>query len=253
MRIFIVVSEVTFVKENYNGFLEELFKHYPGIAGLIVLTNNQPILKVKAFGLMLMGAKRIGMDLMRNTINAAKKDHEKIAKKYNIPTYYFKSANDPAFYNLVKEKQIDLIVNARTRDIYKNKILKAPKLGCINIHHGILPNYRGTMCDLHAIFEDRPAGFSVHKMEKKIDDGDIIKVVEVTSKTNDRYQEYLNYPLHIYESSKCEGKIMAEILKDIKEHQQLNFQFKNQSSNVKYTKNPDHQMIKKMLKKGIIL
>ncbi len=253
MRIFIVVSEVTFVKENYNGFLSELFKNYPEIHGLVVLTNNKPILKVKALGLVIMGAKQIGMDLLKNTIKATTKDHEKIASKYNIPTYYFNSANDPKFYHLVKNENIDLIVNARTRDIYKRKILTAPILGCINIHHGILPDYRGTMCDLYAIYAGRAAGFSVHKMEKKIDDGEIIKVVEVTSKTNERVKYYLNYPMHIFESSKIEGKIMAELLNEIKRKQQITNTKKNISNNPIYTKNPDHKLIKQMLKKGIIL
>lgn len=253
MRIFIVVSEVTFVKENYNGFLSELFEQYRDIAGLIVLTNNRPILKIKALGLIMMGAKKIGVDLLKNTIKATTKDHEQVAKKYKIPTYYFKSANDLKFYDLVKKEKIDLIVNARTRDIYKNRILKAPRLGCINIHHGILPKYRGTMCDLYALYEGRPAGFSIHKMEKKIDVGNIIKFTEVTTKTNNRSKDYLNYPEHIFASSKIEGKILAQTLQEIKDHQEIVYHVENNCQQPIYTKNPDHKLIRKMLKKGMIL
>lgn len=253
MRIFIVISEVTFVKENYNCFLDELFSLYPHIHGLIVLKNNQPILKVKALGLIMMGAKQIGLDLLKNTINCVSKDHEKIAQKYNIPTYYFKSANDQAFIELVEKEEIDLIVNARTRDIYKKKILKAPKLGCINIHHGILPKFRGTMCDLYALYENRSAGFSIHKMEKKIDQGEILKVVEVTKSENLTTKEFLNFPRHIFESSKIEGRTLAKLLNDISLTQTLVYQLKNTSENYIYTKNPNFKLIKKMKKKGMTL
>lgn len=251
MRISIVTSEVTFVKENYNQFLETLFSQSKGLEfELIILKNNHLSLVFKGLGLMVMGAHLTGLNLIKNSFAALFKDHEKTASKYNINTHYFKSANAPEFLDFVNNNNIDLIVNARTRDIYKKKILKAPKLGCINIHHGILPDFRGTMCDLYALYEGRPAGFSIHKMESKIDNGAIVKTKEVTDKNS---ADPLNFPLHIYNSSSIEGKEMSLLLNTIKETKILPIEKENFSTNIHFTKNPHFSLIRQMKQKGMIL
>lgn len=251
MRFLIVTSEVTFVKDNYNQFLLSLFQnHSKNIIGLVVLKNNNSSMIIKGLGLIAIGAKETGKNLIINSINSKRQDHEKIATQFGIKTYYFKSANDQKFIEFVKEEKIDLIVNARTRDIYKRKILKTPLLGCINIHHGILPSHRGTMCDLYALFENRGAGFSIHKMEKKIDDGAIIHVETVTPPKSINAK---NFPAHIYESSKKEGKVLASLLDQIAASKAIPNTISNISDKIIYTKNPDRNIIKKMLKKGMIL
>ena len=251
MKIAIVTSEVTFVKENYNQFLDVLFSNSHNLEfHLIVLKNNGPKLLFKGVGLIVMGAKRIGLTLMKNSLTAIFSDHQKIAKKFGITTTYFKNANDLDFYNFIHDNKIDLIVNARTRNIYKNKILKAPRLGCINIHHGILPDYRGTMCDLYALYEGRAAGFSIHKMEVKIDSGIILKTKEVTRPNSPLS---LNFSQHIFSSSILEGLEMSELLKNISTNEKLPIEQENKSNNIIYTKNPHFSLIKKMIKKGMIL
>lgn len=251
MKIAVVTSEVTFVKENYNQFLEHLFENSTDLHfELIVLKNNHYSHIFKGLGLMLMGAFHTGFHLVKNALLAPLKDHEKVANLYNIKTHYYPTANDPRFLDFVKINNIDLIVNARTRDIYKKKILNAPKFGCINIHHGILPKNRGTMCDLYALYEGQPAGFSIHKMEAKIDDGAIIKTKTVTSPYS---EEPLNFPKHIYDSSKVEGKEMSHLLKIIKETQNLPIEMENKSPDIKYTKNPNFSLLRRMKQKGMIL
>jgi folate-dependent phosphoribosylglycinamide formyltransferase PurN len=251
MKIAVVTSEVTFVKENYNQFLEHLFKNSTDFHfELIVLKNNHFSLIIKGLGLVFMGAFYTGLNLIKNSLFALLKDHEKIAAKYNVNTQYYSSANSEEFLDFIKINKIDLIVNARTRDIYKKKILKAPHLGCINIHHGILPKNRGVMCDLYALYEGQPAGFTIHKMDTKIDNGTIIKSKTVTSPYSD---EPLNFPMHIYNSSKIEGKEISLILKTVKETQLFPIEMENASTDIKYTKNPDFKEIRRMKQKGMIL
>jgi methionyl-tRNA formyltransferase len=250
MRILIVTSEVTLVKDNYNQFLRHLFENYSNIYGLVVLTNNNKSMLVKGMGLAFMGAKKTGANLIKNSLNSKRRDHEAVANNYHIPTHYFKSVNDLEFYQFVKTNDIDLIVNARTRDIYKKKILKTPKLGCINIHHGILPNHRGLMCDLYALYENKSAGFSIHKMETKIDNGRILEIEHVTDASSKNKN---NFPEHIYQSSIVEGQVMARLLKKIEKSKAIPDGIENLSTTITYTKNPDLKMIQKMIKKGMIL
>jgi methionyl-tRNA formyltransferase len=199
-----------------------------------------------------MGARRIGFHLIKNSLTARTHDHEKIAKSFGIKTLYFKNPNDPEFVEFVKNEKIDLIINARTRFIYRKKILKAPTLGCLNIHHGILPDYRGTMCDLYALYENRPAGFTIHKMESKIDTGAIVRTKEVTYPDRN-IQSSLNFSAHIKEGSRIEGLELSETVKIIKDSGNIPIEKENITTNAIYTKNPDFKTIRKMINKGMIL
>jgi methionyl-tRNA formyltransferase len=252
MKMLLVTSQVTFVPENYNLFLESFFENLADdrsdLDALIVLENNSPLLILKGLYLWLIGARKIGSCLITNSIMALNRDHQKIAKTFGITTLYFKNPNDPKFIEYVKEKKIDLIINARTRYIYRKKILNAPTLGCINIHHGILPNYRGTMCDLYALSENRPAGFSIHKMESKVDTGAIIRVKELSFKDST-----LNFSHHIKESSRLEGFELSNIVKTIKNSGRIPIDCPNTTATPVYTKNPNFKQIRKMINKGIIL
>jgi methionyl-tRNA formyltransferase len=254
MKILVVTSEVTFVPKNYNLFLEELFKGLLSekslTIDLVILKNNSPMLVIKALALMLMGAPRIGLSLMQNALVAPFKDRKKIANTYGIEMHFFDNPNSTEFLNFVATHQTDLIVNARTRFIYKSKILKLPRLAAINIHHGLLPDYRGTMCDLWALKDDRPTGFTIHVMDKKIDNGAIIKKTQ-TSTHGDLLRN--NFAQLIKESSRLEGIEMSNTIKIINKEGRLPIEEQNISKHPVYTKNPDFKTIRMLTQKGIKL
>lgn len=254
MKILVVTSEVTFVPLNYNLFLEGLFGELTNenelSVQLVILKNNSPALLVKGLALMFMGARHIGFHLMKNSFKAAFKDRKSLADKYKIKTHYFDNPNTNEFREFLKGHETDLLINARTRFIYKNKTLKIPKLAAINIHHGLLPDYRGTMCDLWALKDDRPTGFTIHVMDKKIDNGAILKTVQTSVLGNPLRS---NFASLIKESSRIEGKEMAQTILSIKEKNNLPIQTDNISLNPVYTKNPNFLDIRKLLQKGIEL
>lgn len=254
MKILVVTSEVTFVPGNYNLFLEGLFNELSSenelSLELVILKNNSPALTVKGLALAIMGARHIGFHLMKNTLKAALKDRKELTEKFKIKTHYFENPNTPEFREFIKTHETDLLINARTRFIYKNKTLKLPKLAAINIHHGLLPDYRGTMCDLWALKEDRPTGFTIHVMDKKIDNGAIIKRVQTSVVGNPLRS---NFATLIKESSRIEGIEMAKVILTIKKNHNLPIETDNISLNPVYTKNPNFLDIRKLLQKGIEL
>lgn len=254
MKILLVTSEVTFVPENYNLFLENFLRGVEGEKDLqieiAVFRNNSFRLGIKALALMAMGARNIGFHLLRNSIKARFNDRQKISTRFNVKLTSFDGPNTQEFINYVKTQNIDLLINARTRFIYKSKILRAPRLGCLNIHHGILPDYRGTMCDLWALYENRPTGFSIHLMEKKIDTGKIIRVKETSFRLKDVIDHYSDI---LKKSSEIEGKELAGLVKEINVYQKIPIESENQSNKAIYTSNPDFLTIRKMLQKGIKL
>lgn len=212
------------------------------------------MLFLKGLLLGLMGARHIGFHLAKNSLFAFFGDRKKRLSSFRVPVLFFKGVNTDDFYQYVKDERIDLVVNARTRFIYKSKILKLPRFGAINIHHGLLPDYRGTMCDLWALFQQRPTGFSIHVMEKKIDNGAIIRRI-VTTSPNEKKDLPLrqSFARLIAKSARREGQEMAILLKEINSTQKIPILENNISPHPEYTKNPDFLTIRKMRQKGMQL
>ena len=74
--------------------------------------------------------------------------------------------------NLIKEKQTDFLIIAGCGAIIKNNILS---LSCpINVHPGLLPQFRGLDPVLWSIDKKQPLGATVHIMDEGIDTGDIL-------------------------------------------------------------------------------
>ena len=80
---------------------------------------------------------------------------------------------------LSKLKKYDVVIAIAT-SILKRKIIDAPKYGIINIHPGILPNYRG-IGNFWAVYNGdmELIGSTCHWMTEKIDDGKIICISKI--------------------------------------------------------------------------
>ncbi len=72
----------------------------------------------------------------------------------------------------------DLIVSLRFGQIFHENIIKIPKKAIINLHSGILPQYRGIMASFWSILEKNPEiGTSLHFInDRQIDKGDVIRI-----------------------------------------------------------------------------
>lgn len=246
MKIALVTSEVTYIPANYDRLIMPLMEH-PSVCMLIEIKNRAPSLLLKAAGLAFMGAKQVAKNLALNTIKTSTQDRQNMAKRNGIHFAQVSDMNSDEAYALIKEHDIDLIINLRTRCIYRQKILAAPKFGCINIHHGILPRYRGTMCDLYALYENRAAGFSIHKMEKRVDAGGIYRVQEVSKGD-------LDYCAYLSKTNIFELNVLRDLIDEIVKTKQLPTPIINQSNEkISYTKNPTSDVIKMMLAKGMKL
>lgn len=250
MKAVIVTSRVTYIPHNYALLFEEVIKNNGHqLAGIVLLNNYDRSLLKGILGTAVLGAYRLCGQLLLNTLSSIFTFLDRrvqLAKANSIPLLRYPSANHPDFIHWVKEQGIDVVINARTRCIYKQEILNAPTYGCFNIHHGLLPDYRGTMCDLYALFEDRPAGFSIHKMSKKIDDGEIYQVVEVSKGIKD----YLHHQIR---SSVIEGQKLSDLLDDLSRNKGSVPTTSNKSDKKIYTKNPLPSVVREMKRKGMKL
>jgi methionyl-tRNA formyltransferase len=248
MKTLLVTSQITYVPRNYQslfeGVLESASTH---IAGLVVIENLSWKLSKDVLGLKLLGCSEVTNHLLKNILRVNKRERERLFEAQGLPVLRTKTMNSPEILDYVKREKIDLIVNARTRCIYKKSILEAPRLGCINIHHGLLPEYRGTLCDLYALFEGRPAGFTIHQMNDKIDAGRILKLCEVSDRGEKDFSSYLE------KASRREGQELAILLNEIAANDTLPNGIENRCEKPVYTRNPNRKQIAKMKQEGLVL
>jgi methionyl-tRNA formyltransferase len=246
VKTLLVTSRVTFVPENYDALITGLAS-CPQIAGLLVLENRSRKLLGKALGLMAVGAPRIGMTLIRNWFGPSARRRAAAFATAGKPAWTLPTINCPEAAALIRERGFDLMLNARTRFIYKADILSAPRLGCVNIHHGLLPEQRGTMCDLWALFEGMPAGFSIHVMIPAVDAGPIL-VCEQVSDGTDR-----DYPAYLLKASRRERDVVSTWLSKIKVSEPLGGLENKSIPGLTMYRTPTFLQIRQMRRKGLIL
>ena len=108
---------------------------------------------------------------------------EKTAKKkYNIdssllqslPFYFMDNHNNQATLDLIKNLDIKCLFNASTPRKLSNNIIDSVKYGIINVHPGMLPNYRGCTAVEWAIYNDEKVCNTAHFMTENYDAGPII-------------------------------------------------------------------------------
>jgi folate-dependent phosphoribosylglycinamide formyltransferase PurN len=243
MRTLLVTSSVTFVPENYNRLVCGLADH-PSVVGLLELDNREKSILLKGFGMMAtMSAPRMGATLVKNYLGSSRQIRKQVYESRNKFYEVLPNVNDPAVLELIKKHGIDLIVNARTRAIFKKDILNATRLGCINIHHGLLPEQRGLMCDFWAHLEGETSGFSIHQMTSKIDDGPILHVQPVSTDSK-------SYMSSLLKASEVEAKVGWDLLNRIKEEGKLS-PLDIAPLKIKYRKNPSLVDGYKLQLKGI--
>lgn len=241
MNALLVTSRVTFVPENYARFVEGM-AHNPHVKAVLFLENRD--LKTLAMGAGFWAtrlAAGIGAQLVRNSVASLRDPREKIFIKNSKQVFKAEQINCPSSIDLLKN--FDLVINARTRYIFKPETLKAPKIGCINIHHGMLPNQRGLFCDLWALADKRPAGFTIHQMTQKLDDGAILECCEVAP--------HNNFITHTLESSMIELKAMTAVLDRIAKSASLDGVANIRTPETRYFKNPTLSELKHFRRKGL--
>ncbi len=98
----------------------------------------------------------------------------------------FPHINHPDVIELIDHYQPDLILVFGT-SLLKGSLLEKGRLGIINLHGGLSPEYRGADCTFWALYNQEPekVGCTVHYINAGIDTGHIIAYVSPEIKAND--------------------------------------------------------------------
>lgn len=74
----------------------------------------------------------------------------------------------------------DLGISVRYDRIIKKEVIDSFSLGIVNTHGGILPEYRGSYCNINAIINgEYEYGVTLHYIDEGVDTGDIIEIKKI--------------------------------------------------------------------------
>ncbi|XOV78951.1 MAG: formyl transferase [Aestuariibacter sp.] len=113
------------------------------------------------------------------------------------PVVLFNHINSAEGIAQLSQMQPDLIISIRFGKILKSPVLAVPKIGVLNLHSGLLPDYRGVMASFWALLNgEQELGTTLHWIEDaSIDTGAIV----ATSKLKVAAEKsYLWHVLQLY-------------------------------------------------------
>ena len=87
----------------------------------------------------------------------------------------FPSINDNSCVQYCRQREPDLVCLFAT-SIAREPILKTPKIGVLNAHTSLLPDYKGTFVEFWQLYhrDFDKVGITIHFVDQGIDTGDII-------------------------------------------------------------------------------
>ncbi len=108
------------------------------------------------------------------------------ALRLGLPVYQPEKLKNPDELQYVLDLEPDLIITAAFGQILPSAILEAPKLGAINVHASLLPDYRGGAPIHQAIIDGQSeTGVTIMYMVDRLDAGDIISQTIVPIESTD--------------------------------------------------------------------
>jgi len=111
-----------------------------------------------------------------------------VARKHGIPLLAIDKVNTRSFRDQLRESGIDLVVSTSCPQILGNKTLNTPPLGCLNVHYGLLPEYRGMYPSFWVLANgETETGVTVHYMVRQVDAGEIVAQTKVGIDDDDTF------------------------------------------------------------------
>jgi methionyl-tRNA formyltransferase len=155
------------------------------------------------------GACRQGLRFM--TARLRSRSIETLAVSTGVPVLPTRSVNLPEYIERARAIAPDVIVSVAAPEIFKPELLGVPRLGCINIHSGRLPAYRGMLPTFWQMLRgERAATITVHLMAEKLDAGDVLATQSFAIEPRDSLDR-------VIKGTKREGaRLLLRVLRDLR-------------------------------------
>jgi methionyl-tRNA formyltransferase len=139
-----------------------------------------------------------------------------ICRKHRIAVRVEADINREAFIQHVREAGVDLIVSVSGPQIFRQSLLEAPHYGCINIHNGRLPDYRGMLPNFWQMRNGEPySTTTIHTMVRKLDAGAVVRE-EATS-----IRPGMTLDALIRDTKEKSAHALWRVLTDLAQHQRF--------------------------------
>jgi methionyl-tRNA formyltransferase len=100
----------------------------------------------------------------------------RLATQFSVPVVALNQVNSDASLATLAADDPDLVISIRYGGILRERAIATPALGVVNLHSGLLPDYRGVMATFRAMAaRENLIGTTLHTItDPGIDTGDII-------------------------------------------------------------------------------
>jgi len=197
-------------------FFEEFLPALPGRIQVVGMTVSEafhePIMKTARRMLRFYGP----VDFTRLCFRYAMaklggRSIEKLASASSIEMIRTTSVNDEAYLDRLRELEPDVIMSVAAPEIFRPDLLSVPRLGCVNIHSGRLPAYRGMMPTFWQLLAGEScATVTVHEMVEQLDMGRILATLEFPLQERDRLDRVING------TKRAGAGLMLEVLEQLR-------------------------------------
>jgi methionyl-tRNA formyltransferase len=178
LRILVVTEDdPIYVIKFFEAFFLEIPKSELSIIGLTVdRAFHEPLYRTLRRIMRLYGwtgTCRQGLRFLRARLGG--RSIEALARRNNVPLLPTVSVNSADYLARVRELQPDAIISVAGAEIFSPELLSLPRLGCLNIHSGRLPTYRGMLPTFWQMRHGEPeVTITVHRMVERLDAGDVL-------------------------------------------------------------------------------
>lgn len=126
------------------------------------------------------------------------------------------SINEPCFIEKIKELNADIGVVCSYNKLLSKEFLSSTKMGYINCHPSLLPDYRGACPYFHVINNgEKKSGVTLHFMDENFDTGDIIYQKEFEITPYETMGTYFNRTNYMF----CD--VLCEVLSRINNNEKI--------------------------------
>lgn len=186
----------------------------------------------------------VKLDHLKNRKINKFKTFNQIAEFFDTKISTYENVNSENALQNFKEFAPDLIISIRFGQIFKQALIDIPRCGVINLHSGILPNYRGVLSSFWAILNgEKEIGATLHYIsDSKIDAGDIIGFVKVDFDKNSSLVSNIS---NLYLSA---FSLLAKTIEKISDGEKLKAVKQSELGNSRYFSYPKADDIKEFTK-----
>ena len=213
LRVLLVTeNDPLYVRQFFDVFFAELPRDQVELVGVTVSRAfHEPLKKTAQRVLRFYGLFDFARLLPRYLF--AKLTGQSIASlavKHGFPLLAAASVNSKEYIDAVTALRPEMIVSVAAPEIFKSPLLKVATIGCLNIHSGRIPEYRGMMPTFWQMLEEQPfVTVTVHEMVEKLDSGGVIDTLEFPLQKNDSLDRVIS-------GTKQQGaRLMIRVLRTI--------------------------------------